>query len=955
MPGAWSQPITAPFNVGLMLLLTDGSVLAQNAGTSLWWRLRPDRAGRYAQGEWRPTGASASAPLYFASAVLADGSVFLAGGKYSNHAVRPADLCSAERYDPVQETWRTLPTPAGWMAIGDAPCCVLTDGRVLLGDIRAGPCAIFDPGTETWTATAAKLNNSSDGETWTLLPDGSVLTVDRVGQSGSERFYNGAWSANGELPADHVEASSPMIGPAVLLADGTVFALGAAGATARFTPNAEPSQAGTWTSGPTIPLGPGDARLGAKDAPACLLPNGRLLCAVGPVDGGQDSPLGPTTFLEFDPAGPGAWSAPLPPPPGDAGLAPRRHIFLLLPNGQVLVSNGTSGVQMFQPDGAADPAWTPTIADCPASFQAGSVQRLQGSQLNGLSQACAHGDGAAMATNYPLVRLRAPFPSDTVVYCRTFQHSTMGVATGRALHETRFQPPADMAPGVYHLSVIANGIASVETPVNVSPARPPRRSHRAAGAEAGEPQTFGEEELFLRDLSEVHLLIDFVSGRTDKSLDSLEGVNGVASRGAGAPRMSPQDVVEEICKISYPPTGTLEANAEQAAFMLVVKDKLNFLARPAKGLTVAFTSMFAGVSLKFERKPRSAWNWLLAQLLRPPWCWENFARAALDPRQANGEASRRQIFYAREAYPNLEYHARRFRSFYDRLPIYALICATLIAYINWDISVASSNIKHIADARADYNVLFSEKQNFLPTRPACAVYEQGASPTDGADRGSQTVADGQAAVRRVACDRANSEFRQLRAGRNALSDTTQYGFILRPVALAIRMYGATMTAKPWDERNPCGTRQAGCPGALAQRYVEPSTLETMTVDVINGYNTIVIPTIFGLLGTLTGLMRSITTKVRESTLAPRDHMVSRVGMPLGMSAGLAVGLFFNRADTSGAIAQTLGNNISVSAAGLSFLAGFGAEAFFTFLDGLLVRLFGSTSNNIGAAPAKGAG
>ena len=35
MVDRWNAPMTAPFNVGLMLLLTDGSDLAQDRGTSL--------------------------------------------------------------------------------------------------------------------------------------------------------------------------------------------------------------------------------------------------------------------------------------------------------------------------------------------------------------------------------------------------------------------------------------------------------------------------------------------------------------------------------------------------------------------------------------------------------------------------------------------------------------------------------------------------------------------------------------------------------------------------------------------------------------------------------------------------------------------------------------------------------------------------------------------------------
>ena len=44
-----------------------------------------------------------------------------------------------------------------------------------------------------------------------------------------------------------------------------------------------------------------------------------------------------------------------------------------------------------------------------------------------------------------------------------------------------------------------------------------------------------------------------------------------------------------IATIRFPPNKTLEANAEDAALLIAVRDKLNQLVRPANGLTIAFT------------------------------------------------------------------------------------------------------------------------------------------------------------------------------------------------------------------------------------------------------------------------------------------------------------------------------------------------------------------------------
>ncbi len=103
---------------------------------------------------------------------------------------------------------------------------------------------------------------------------------------------------------------------------------------------------------------------------------------------------------------------------------------------------------------------------CRRRLHPGRTYRLHGRQLNGLSQACAYGDDQQMATNYPLVRLWGPHHVGAV-YCRTFDHSTMGVATGHAIHHTHFAVPDHLPPGDYRLAVIANGIASHPVDVRV--------------------------------------------------------------------------------------------------------------------------------------------------------------------------------------------------------------------------------------------------------------------------------------------------------------------------------------------------------------------------------------------------------------------------------------------------------------------------------------------------------
>src|SRR5215472_17277378 len=107
MPGTWKPLKNQPtFSAGTMHLLTDGTIMCQDTGTPNWWKLTPDAFGSYINGTWSQLAPMRNAPLYFASAVLADGRVFVAGGEYNFG--QTVDLLAADIYDPVANKWTTL-------------------------------------------------------------------------------------------------------------------------------------------------------------------------------------------------------------------------------------------------------------------------------------------------------------------------------------------------------------------------------------------------------------------------------------------------------------------------------------------------------------------------------------------------------------------------------------------------------------------------------------------------------------------------------------------------------------------------------------------------------------------------------------------------------------------------------------------------------------------------------
>jgi hypothetical protein len=446
-----------------MLLLTDGTVMCQNSDTNQWWKLTPDNTGSYVNGTWSALANGPNSPLYFASAVLRDGRIFVAGGEYN--AGVSTDLLAAEIYNPVTNAWTSITTPAGWTNIGDAPSCVFPDGRIMIGYIMGGQCAIYDPVANTWTAAANKLNGSSSEETWTLLPDQTILTADCSGHPATQKYVIAAnqWVSCGNTPVDLVEASSIEIGPALLLPDGRVFAVGATNHTALYTMPPNAIQPGTWATGPTFPPPTAGVTLGAKDAPGCLMPNGLVLCLAGPVDNVSGDYLSPTYFFEFNPATNTIAAIANPPTNGGPPYVGR---LLLLPTGQVLFANGSTNIQVYTPAGSPDPVWAPTITSVPSSMVPGGTYTLYGRQITGLSQAVSYGDDAQMATNYPIIRVRNN-TSGHVFYCRTSNYSTMGVNTGTVIENAQFTIPSGAELGACQITVIANGIPSAPANVNL--------------------------------------------------------------------------------------------------------------------------------------------------------------------------------------------------------------------------------------------------------------------------------------------------------------------------------------------------------------------------------------------------------------------------------------------------------------------------------------------------------
>jgi hypothetical protein len=445
-----------------MLLQSDGSVMANDEGGSAsngWVKLTPDNTGSYVNATCSYLASMSLERQFFASDVLPSGKVFVAGGEFSGPNSTRNETNTGEIYDPIFDSWSNIANfPES--QLGDAPSEVLRDGRVLVGSINTSNTYIYNPTTNAWTSGPSLPNgDKSSEESWVKLPDGSILTYE-IGGSKSQtanRFVYGAtdaqdqWVSAGNVPvrldSSGGSTNPPELGPGVLLPNGTVFFIGASGNTALYTPPTPSAPTGTWAAGPQIKDGSGNL-IGAFDAPAAVMPNGKVLFSAGPIDGTNYS--GPTTIFEYDPNTNAVTQV------GSFPAQPFVTRMLVLPSGQVLVNVGYTTLWVYTPDLAPQPQWRPTISHISA---AGAAYTLWGTQLNGLSEGAYYGDDAEMASNYPIVQLTDS--RGKVSYARTWNWDSTGVAPGNTPESVDFMLPTTDGADIYTVRVIANGIASV--------------------------------------------------------------------------------------------------------------------------------------------------------------------------------------------------------------------------------------------------------------------------------------------------------------------------------------------------------------------------------------------------------------------------------------------------------------------------------------------------------------
>lgn len=391
--------------------------------------------------------------------------------------------------------------------------------------------------------------------------------------------------------------------------------------------------------------------------------------------------------------------------------------------------------------------------------------------------------------------------------------------------------------------------------------------------------------VLVRELSEVHLLLDHLSASPTKALPDD------APNGDGETAW-----LRDICEVKWPPEKSDEGKADDAALLIRSKDRLNRLAHPASGSSIAFTLLV----VQEDNEP---------------------ARA----RGPQGSPSRASM--ARLAYPGFVRKAQVFRQTIFWMSLILLGLLVLTCMLSWHTAASTSLVAQLTSAQSAYAAVQKRIDEVEASDPST-----GARPTATTGEDSQAAAGTAALPPEVParlhvslCERQMLLPRLAPEGAPPIAQypsATAYQLCTERERLAAEVEARAGELSSWMAWAP--HPQGASPAFYAS-----------AVNVLGGA---VLPVLYGFLGAAAAVVRSLSSKIRNSLLSPRDLHLSLQQLALGAVVGACIGLFITpTADQS--TGATLLPQIALSVSAVSFIAGFGVEAVFKALEGLIARIF----------------
>lgn len=446
-----------------------------------------------------------------------------------------------------------------------------------------------------------------------------------------------------------------------------------------------------------------------------------------------------------------------------------------------------------------------------------------------------------------------------------------------------------------------------------------------------------------RELAEVYLLLDYVSGSANRNLDDRDHQAPVFNGPDGKPR----DWIQTVCEIAWPPEGSPEDQAEDIARLIRVRDFLNRAVAPANGLTIAFTLLVAGegsAGAGTEGEPANEAGPGLASEGRKPLSDASgtpapaVTAASAIARGWRGREPPSRAELADRAFPSLTKKADEIRGWLKWPPYMLIFWLIITCCLSWNVAEGTSLLAQLTTAETDQ------------TQAEAQIYDalNGPSGSSGNGPGGLVTASGvtlddycATTTNLVVTGGAAANFNPIT--RLRLCQTRRE----KEAATSAAAFNLSNWAQDWRwltflaPQSSCSIFDgAGCRQAMSQQST------SSLLGVLSGS---VLPIFYGLLGALAAVVRGLAAKVRDGQLAPRDRQISVIQLYLGAVIGACIGLFVTPAGAAGGAAAQAGSDIAsaqgllgpvhLGASALCFIAGFFVEGVFAALESLMRRVF----------------
>jgi hypothetical protein len=437
-------------------------------------------------------------------------------------------------------------------------------------------------------------------------------------------------------------------------------------------------------------------------------------------------------------------------------------------------------------------------------------------------------------------------------------------------------------------------------------------------AEDDKPKEDVQSFIFARELAEVYLLLDFLSGRSDKNLSTafngadmppVMSVGGAVAAAAGSPPQNSTSLasthawIGAICQIKWPPAdqGGKPPTAAQATTLLLAKDHLNSAAQPANGLSIAFSLMVAGDDDGARVKARK--GVAVSDALSPS-----------------------RVSLAQQAYPNLMATASSFRHWMNVINLFLFVWLFVTCLLSWNVTIGHALVLRLDAIEAASVAIYKQIPDAETARAKATPASEEGKPvksfcpraTEPRDLGQQEFTD--STHRRICYELADNRFKYKVARENL----------------------AEWVSMPWRifkyiPHQICGGR---CLDDNETVKSASATNDQWAASLLEVLATAVLPLCYGFLGAGAAVVRGIWGKMRYSLLTPRDLRLASSQLALGAVIGACIGLFITPSAGSAQEGAALFNGpVALSASALSFIAGFGVEGVFQTMEALIRRIF----------------